>query len=259
MGAAAESEPQGYFVEPDCPVCDRQPEPDEVAHCRECTRPHHLGCWLRHKGCGEPGCGGTHLEVRFRPDQVPPPLLVRRRAEPRMWFFVFVVAYVLSMYATLFLLPPALRDSMVLALGLGFVFGCAGLLLAQSLVTRAYFFDPATGYVSKETLVGPFRWGRRRVWRAFDAIRGLDVQLVRRSLSHGALPEYVLQVWMRDAAGADLLLRDELLRPESPRLRELREVARMLGADLGVTVMGEDEGPDFRVSRITGMPLQAPR
>jgi hypothetical protein len=175
-----------------------------------------------------------------------------------MWFFVFLATYVLAMYGTLFLLPEALQDSMVFTLGVGFLFGCLGILLVQSLVSRAYSFDPIEGYVFKETWIGPFLWGKRRRWRRFDSLTGVDLQLVRRSLHTGEEPSYVVQVWVRDSAGADLVLREEELDPSSPQLARVQTVARLLGVGLHLVLLGDEEEPQLHVSRITGMPLRAP-
>lgn len=250
---------EACFRDRDCPVCDEDPSPEETVLCVRCERPHHLRCWLESKGCAEPGCEERSCRAPGLEGLGPEGIRLHRRSEPRMWFTVFFVAYVVSMYATLFLLPEVLQDSMILTLGVGFLFGCVGLLLVQSLVGKAYHFAPAEGYVFKETRLGPFLWGRPQRWRRFDALTRLDIQLVRRSLALGEEPSYVVQAWIRDASGADLVLREERFSPDSPQLAQARDVARLLEIPLGLVVLGDAEGIPLNVSRITGMPMQAPK
>lgn len=246
-------------VDPDCPHCDHLPEEAEALWCRDCERPHHFLCFLDKKGCGEPGCEGRSARARKIGAADPPPILLQRRAEPRMWFFVFLTTYVLSMYATLYLAPAYLQGHLTRTLGVGFLFGCGALGLAQGLVTRGYRFDPSLSFVAKQTMLGPFVLQRDKHWRRFEDIESLDVQLVRRSLSSDDDPSYVVQVWIRYPGGADLALREEEFEHRSPGLVRVLDAARAAGTPVTITVLGEELADDLRVSRITGMPVQAPR
>lgn len=248
-----------YYVDPDCPHCEYVPKEAEAVWCRECTRPHHLGCFLTGKGCGEPGCQGRVAEARKVGAADPPAVLLQRRAEPRMWFFVFLTTYVVAMYATLLLAPAYLQGHLSRTLGVGFLFGCGALGLAQGLVTRGYRFDPHASFVAKQTMLGPFVLQRDKYWRRFEDVESLDVQLVRRSLSPDDSPSYVVQVWLRYPGGADLALREEELDHRSPGLARTLDAARASGTTITITVLGEELAGDLRVSRITGMPVQAPR
>jgi hypothetical protein len=191
---------------------------------------------------------------------------LRRRAEPRMWFFVFLTAYVVAMYATLFLVPEYLQGHLSRTLGVGFLFGCGAFLfgcgalgLAQGLVTRGYRFDPQVAFVAKQTMLGPFVIQRDKYWRRFEDVESLDVQLVRRSLSSDDAPSYVVQVWLRYPGGADLAFREEEFDHRSPGLAQVLDAARASATPVTITVLGEELVGDLRVSRITGMPVQAPR
>ena len=82
---------------------------------------------------------------------------------------------------------------------------------------------------------------------------------MRRSLSSDDSPSYVVQVWLRYPGGADLALREEEFDRRSPGLARVMDAARAAGSAVTITVLGEELVGDLRVSRITGMPVQAPR
>ncbi len=249
-----------YFRDPDCPSCMEEPPPQEAVVCRTCQRVHHLGCWLVKKGCGEPGCDGRVVLAPKHGVADPRPFSVTRKTEWRLWFFVFLVAYVFAMYASLFILPEHLQGQFSINLGLGFILGCGGFLLVQQLITRGYSFDPSQGIVGKHSQAGPITYGRERTWRTFKDIEGLDIQLVKRSLSSEEDPSFIVQVWLRYYGGADLILREEELDARSKGLLQVTDAARMTGVPIHVVVIGDSDCKEqLNRSRITGMPLQAPR